>query len=143
MGTYLNPGKTAYEEAINSEIFIDKSEMIMFLNSVLKTKQKYVSVSRPRRFGKTMAADMICAYYDREADSRSLFLQRKLSLSQPLKASGKELQWDAYLGAFDVIRLVMTRFFKKNKTVQEALGNLQRLVVREIRKKYPETECFA
>ena len=38
----------------------------------------------------------------------------------------------------------MTRwFFKKNKTVQEALGNLQRLVVREIRKKYPETECFA
>ena len=59
MGTYLNPGKTAYEEAINSEIFIDKSEMIMFLNSVLKTKQKYVSVSRPRRFGKTMAADMI------------------------------------------------------------------------------------
>ena len=73
MGVYLNPGKTAFEEAVNSEIFIDKTEMIRYLNSVLKTKQKYVSVSRPRRFGKTMAADMICAYYDREAESRNLF----------------------------------------------------------------------
>ena len=143
MGTYLNPGKQSFQMAVNSEIFVDKTQMIRYLNTVVNTQQRYVSVSRPRRFGKTMAADMICAYYDREADSRSLFLQRKLSLSQPLKASGKELQWDTYLGAFDVIRLVMTRFFKKNKTVQEALGNLQRLVVREIRKKYPETECFA
>ena len=73
MGTYLNPGKAAYQIARNSEIFIDKSEMIMYLNSVVNTSQRYVSVSRPRRFGKTMAADMICAYYDREADSRSLF----------------------------------------------------------------------
>ena len=49
---------------------VDKSEMLLYLNSVAKTKQKYVSVSRPRRFGKTMAADMICAYYDRMADRR-------------------------------------------------------------------------
>ena len=61
MGTYLNPGKAALEEAVNTAIFVDKTEMVQYLNSVLKTKQKYVSVSRPRRFGKTMAADMICA----------------------------------------------------------------------------------
>ena len=73
MGTYLNPGKADFEEAINSKIFVDKTEMIMYLNSVVKTKQKYVSVLRPRRFGKTMAADMICAYYDRKAESRELF----------------------------------------------------------------------
>ena len=61
MEAYLNPEKTAFEEAVNSEIFVDKTQMIQYLNSVVKTKQKYVSVSRPRRFGKTMAADMICA----------------------------------------------------------------------------------
>jgi hypothetical protein len=76
MGTYLNPGKTAFEEAVNSAIYIDKTEIIRYLNSVVNTKQKYVSVSRPRRFGKTMTADMICAYYDREADSRDLFSER-------------------------------------------------------------------
>lgn len=47
MGTYLNPGKAAFEEALKSEIYVDKTEMIAFLNSVVKTKQKYVSVSRP------------------------------------------------------------------------------------------------
>ena len=61
MGTYLNSGKEAYEEAVRSEIFVDKSGMILYLNSLVNTKQKYVLVSRPRRFGKTMAADMICA----------------------------------------------------------------------------------
>ena len=79
MGTYLNPGKAAYQMAVNSEIFIDKTEMIQYINSVVNTQQRFVSVSRPRRFGKTMAADMICAYYDREADSRGLFEKRKLA----------------------------------------------------------------
>ena len=60
MGVYLNPGKTNYQMAINSEIFVDKSEMILFINSLINTNQRFVSVSRPRRFGKTMAADMLC-----------------------------------------------------------------------------------
>ena len=59
MGIYLNPGKAACEEAIRSEVFIDKTDMILFLNTRVGTKQKYVSVSRLRRFGKTMAAEMI------------------------------------------------------------------------------------
>ena len=113
MGTYLNPGKTAYEEAINSEIFIDKSEMIMFLNSVLKTKQKYVSVSRPRRFGKTMAADMICAYYDREAKSRDLFEERLLAKCEPIIAGNQTITWDGYLGKYDrnKIYIIKSIFF--------------------------------
>ena len=73
MGIYLNPGKTAFEEAVRSEIFVDKSEMIRYINSVVKTEQKYICVSRHRRFGKTMAARMLSAYYDRQADSRELF----------------------------------------------------------------------
>lgn len=82
MGIYLNPGKQSYQMAVNSEIFVDKTEMIRYLNSVVNTQQRYVSVSRPRRFGKTMAADMICAYYDREADSRELFANLKLSVGE-------------------------------------------------------------
>ncbi|MBR0118818.1 MAG: AAA family ATPase, partial [Eubacterium sp.] len=79
MGIYINRGKAAYEEAVNSDIFVDKSEMILYLNTLVKTNQKYVCVSRPRRFGKTMATNMIGAYYDREADSRSMFEGLKLS----------------------------------------------------------------
>ena len=115
MGTYLNPGKTAFEEAVNSAIYIDKTEIIRYLNSVVNTKQKYVSVSRPRRFGKTMTADMICAYYDREADSRDLFSERLLATAKPVQTDTKEIIWDKYLGCFDVIRLTMTKFFKRKK----------------------------
>ena len=64
MGIYINPGSEKFQEALRSEIYIDKTDMINYLNSVVDTKQKYVAVSRPRRFGKTMAADMIGAYYD-------------------------------------------------------------------------------
>ena len=65
MGTYVNPGNAAFREAINSKIYIDKTELIAYTNSVLNTKQKNICVSRPRRFGKSFAAQMLCAYYDR------------------------------------------------------------------------------
>ena len=110
MGTYLNPGKAAFQIACNSEIYIDKTEMISYLNSVINTSQRYVSVSRPRRFGKTMAADMICAYYDREAESRGLFEKCRIS---KVKGDDNASKWDKYLGKFDIIRLIMTDFFKK------------------------------
>ena len=50
MGKYLNPGTVKFEETLNSEIYVDKTESIIYLNTVLKTEQKYVCVSRPRRF---------------------------------------------------------------------------------------------
>ena len=140
MGTYLNPGMNSYLMSVNSRIFVDKSGMIAYLNTVVNTQQRFVSVSRPRRFGKTMAADMICAYYDREAESRVLFEKRKLAECAPLRVGEKEIQWDSYLGAFDVLRLVMTRFFKKKITVEKALQDMQRMVIRDIRKAYPEVD---
>jgi len=143
MGIYLNPGKELYEEAVNSEIFIDKTEMILYLNSILKTKKKYVSVSRPRRFGKSMAADMICAYYDREADSRELFESRFISKSELVKNGTRTLSWDEYLGKFDVIRIVMTKFLKKDVTIGKALENMQRLVIRDYKKKYPDIDYLS
>ena len=139
MGQYLNPGKESYLEAVNSQIYVDKSEMIAFLNSVVKTKQKYVSVSRPRRFGKTMAADMICAYYDREADSRELFSTLKLADSN---GTFSKSAWDEYLGKFDVIRIVMTKFTRNKKSFDEALISMQELVSREIKKKYPDVDYY-
>ena len=141
MGIYLNPGKQSYQMAVNSEIFVDKTEMIRYLNSVVNTQQRYVSVSRPRRFGKTMAADMICAYYDREADSRELFAQRKLADVQedPQTRKGTEgNRWDEYLGKFDVIHLVMTDFMEDSNSVQDMLNCLTEEIVDELRDKYPD-----
>ena len=137
MGTYLNPGKESYQIARNSEIFIDKTEMISYLNSVVNTSQRYVSVSRPRRFGKTMAADMLSAYYDKEADSRALFKDCKISKA---KVDGNSLKWDEYLGKFNVIRLVMTDFFNKKRTVDEAIDTIELRILDELSEEYPDTK---
>lgn len=131
MGIYLNPGKDAYEEAVRSEIFIDKTEMIQYLNTLVRTKQKYVSVSRPRRFGKTMAADMLCAYYSRTADSRALFEKRLIS---------RQTDWDRYLGKFDVIRIVMTDFIRTDMPVRTCLKRLEKRILKDLSKAYPEAE---
>lgn len=139
MGKYINPGNRRFDMAIKSEIFIDKTEMIDYLNTVVNTNQRFVSVSRPRRFGKTLAADMLCAYYAYEEDSREMFEQCKLSKSVK---KDNELQWDAYLGKFDVLRLVMTEFFDKRMSFDKSMEKMQKLVCRDIKKIYPDVDYF-
>ena len=132
MGMYLNPGYDRYEIAMNSEIFVDKTEMIVFTNSLVNTNQRYLSVSRPRRFGKSMATDMLCAYYGRD-DSRKLFEKTRLS-----KLDG----WDGHLNRFDVIRVIMTDFFKPETEVGSSLDRLKKLILRDIKTEYPNVDFF-
>jgi len=73
MGNYLNPGNEKFSRAVNSEIYVDETGLIAYTNRVIHTMQEYLCVSCPRRFGKSMAADMLTAYYSKGCDSRSLF----------------------------------------------------------------------
>ncbi len=76
MGVYLNPGSGRFEESIASEIYVDKTKLIEYTNKILGTEQKYLCVSRPRRFGKSMTANMLAAYYGK----RNNILSESLSL---------------------------------------------------------------
>ena len=58
MGVYLNPGNEKFAKAVQSEIYVDKTGLIEYTNQVINTVQRYVCVSRPRRFGKSMTADI-------------------------------------------------------------------------------------
>ena len=101
MGIYVNPGNTGFREAVNSAIYVDKSELISYTNDVLNTKRKNMCVSRPRRFGKSMAADMLVAYYSRGCDSGELFAGRKTerlgSYKKNLNKHHGILQWEGIL----------------------------------------------
>ena len=81
MGIYLNPDSSKFEEAVNSAIYIDKTGLLTYTNSVLHTMQKYICISRPRRFGKSIAANMITAYYSRGCDARQLFSKFEIAKS--------------------------------------------------------------
>lgn len=138
MGIFLNPGKQNFMMSVNSEIYVDKTEMIQYLNTVVNTQQRYVSVSRPRRFGKSMAADMICAYYDREADSRELFEERKLAGCEPVITGTRQIRWNEYLGKFDVLRLVMTDFMDGAVSVSDMLQNMTDELREDMLGSYPD-----
>ena len=81
MGAYLNPGNVGFAEISNSG-YIDKTGMIEIINQRINTTNKLICVSRPRRFGKSYAALMLCAYYDCTCDSHSLFDGKEVSKTE-------------------------------------------------------------
>ena len=87
-----------------------------------------------------MAISMMCAYYGHDAQSRSLFAQREIAKTAPVVVAGEELPWDAYLGAFDVVRVMMTDFFKRDEAPSDSLRRLQWLASTDIVKRYPEVD---
>ena len=79
MGIYLNPSSIGFKRSLNSEINVDKTGLIEKTNALLDTEQKFICVSRPRRFGKSMAVNMLSAY-DEAAGLKSLDIPSLLSV---------------------------------------------------------------
>lgn len=72
MCRFLNPDNSAFEPAVRSEIYVDKSGLIEYTNRALGTSQAFICNSRPRRFGKSIAANMLAAYYSRGCDPQRI-----------------------------------------------------------------------
>ena len=79
MGTYLNPGNENFKSYIDADIYVDKTMIIDITNRFIDKSNKYVCVSHPRRFGKTMASNTLNAYYSKGCDSRELFAPFKIA----------------------------------------------------------------
>ena len=106
MGNYINIGNTGFQRVRNSE-YVDKSGLIAVVNRTLFTEQCFTCVSRCRRFGKSLAARMLCAYYDQSCDSRSLFADLQIA-SDP--------SFEQHLNKYPVIYLDMTNFVSEKES---------------------------
>ena len=98
MGIYLNPDNEGFSTSVRSKIYIDKTGLIDYMNQILDTEDKFISVSRPRRFGKSMAAKMLIAYYSRGCNSHELFQNYEIAEKDSFLQN---------LNKYDVIRLDM------------------------------------
>ena len=127
MGTYLNPGAKALQQGRNSQIYVDKSELITYLNVVLDTERRFVCVSRPRRFGKTMAANMVCAYYDCTVDGAAEFVGLKIA---------DDAGFDAHRNRYDVLHINMQEFLSATHDVDKLIDMLSLLLIREIEREH-------
>lgn len=129
MGILVNPGNTEFQESLNSMIYVDKTMLIDYTNSVLRTAQKYICVSRPRRFGKSMAANMLTAYYSKGCDSRELFGNYKISQSD---------SFEKHLNKYNVIHINMVQYLTEAKNVEEMVKFIEEDIIGDITDSMPD-----
>mgnify|MGYP000664965234 CR=1 FL=1 len=133
MGIYLNPSNIDFQRAINSEIYVDKSQLIEYTNKKLFTEQQFICVSRPRRFGKSMAANMLTAYYSRGCNSEEMFSKLKISRSDT---------FEKHLNKYNVIHINMVNFLERSKSIDDMLDYLRKRLIYEIKKENGDVDCF-
>lgn len=130
MGQYVNPGNDSFASAVlYSKIYVDKTGMLEYLNQVINSEQRYVCVSRPRRFGKSIAARMIAAYYSRGCDSAELFADYTIA---------KEKDFRQHLNQYNVIQVDIAELKVTMPKGEDFVSYLQKCIIGELRDIYPE-----
>ena len=133
MGRYLNSNADGFGKIVNSEIYVDKTGMLSYTNQVLNTMQGYLCDSRPRRFGKSTAANMLTAYYSCGCDSKALFSGFKIA---------KDKDFEKYLNHYNTISLNMQEFLSRSRDVYDLLERMKKLVLRDMKREYPDVDYF-
>lgn len=134
MGIYLNPSNVDFYNAVNhSQIYVDKTELIKYTNKVLFGEQKFICISRPRRFGKSMAANMLTAYYSCGCDSKEMFSRLKIAKSE---------SFEKHLNRYNVIHINMVNFLERSESIDDMLDYLKKRLLHEIKKENGDVDCF-
>ena len=132
MGMYLNPGNSGFAEIIDSG-YIDKTGMIDLINQKIGKLGKLVCISRPRRFGKSIAAKMLCAYYDHTCDSDDLFKNYEIYTTKDYRE---------HMNKYNVIYLDIAGIISKMNTngipIKNVAGRIKEVINQEIRLSFPD-----
>ena len=129
MGYYINVGNAGFQRSRNGE-YVDKSGLISIVNSTLFTERCFSCVSRCRRFGKSMAAKMLCAYYDQSCDSRALFADLEIA-SDP--------SFEKHLNKYPVIYLDMTDFVSRCKD-DSIVDKIEAALLKDVSEAYADVK---
>lgn len=127
MGIYLNPGNSAFTGILNDH-YIDKTGLITLINDTIETPRRLTCISRPRRFGKSFAAQMLCAYYDKTCDSTSLFAGKEVS---------RDHDYREHLNKYDVIYVDMTYVKPYTDGYKTLVSYLSGKITEELKQSYP------
>ena len=130
MGTYINRGNSEFCDIVTQE-YVDKTSLIPLINATLNTESRYSCVTRCRRFGKSMAAKMLCAYYDKSCDSKELFVG--------LKAE-QDASFETYLNRYSVLYLDVTSFTARPELRANIVRAIQEKIIKELKDSFPDVK---
>lgn len=128
MGMFVNPDNSAFQVALNSEIYVDKTGMLEYTNKVINTLQGYICNSRPRRFGKSVTANMLAAYYSKGCDSREMFSTLKISES---------IGFEKNINKYDVIHIDIQWCIEQAGGSENVVSYITEKTICELREYYP------
>ena len=129
MGRFVNPDNGAFQVALNSQIYVDKTGLLEYTNQVMDTENAFICNSRPRRFGKSITAEMLAAYYSRACDSGKMFEGLKISRST---------SFSEHLNRHDVIHLDVQWCMLDAGGPQAVVGYMNGHLLAELKEAYPE-----
>lgn len=129
MGRFVNPDDSAFRGACRDRIYVDKTGLMKFTNEILETPSAFICNSRPRRFGKSMAANMLTAYYSKGADSKELFSSFCIASSP---------DFEKHLNKYDVIHFDVQAFISLAGKPEKVVSLINKEVIGELREYYPE-----
>lgn len=129
MGRFVNPDNSAFRVALNSDIYVDKTGLLAYTNNVIDKDRAFICNSRPRRFGKSITANMLAAYYSRGCSSENMF--EGLAIS-------KDAGFREHLNKYDVIHFDMQWCRIDAGSAKETVPYINRSIVAELREAYPE-----
>ena len=127
MGKFVNPDNSAFQNAVNGKIYVDKTGLLEITNSFLATPQAFICNSRPRRFGKSMAANMLAAYYSKGCDSKELFAGLQIS---------RNADYEKYLNKYDVIHFDVQWCQMMVASAEETVSFISKNILKELREIY-------
>lgn len=127
MGIFVNPGNGAFQVALNSEIYVDKTGLLTYTNKVMNTLQGYICNSRPRRFGKSIAANMLTAYYSRGCDSEKMFAGLEIGQNPDFKKHSNQ---------YDVIHLDIQWCIEPAGGADRVISYITEKTISELREYY-------
>ena len=129
MGSYLNPGNEAFAVALNSEIYVDKTGLLTYTNKVMNTLQGYICNSRPRRFGKSITANMLTAYYSKGCSSKEMFSGLEISRAK---------DFEKHLNQYDVIHFDVQWCMMDAGNADCVVEYINNGILQELKEKYGE-----
>ena len=128
MGSYLNPGNEAFAVALNSEIYVDKTGLLTYTNKVMNTLQGYICNSRPRRFGKSITANMLTAYYSKGCSSKEMFSGLEISRAK---------DFEKHLNQYDVLHWDIQWCMEPAGGPERIVSYISEKTISELKEYYP------
>ena len=129
MGTYLNPDNDEFIMALNSKLYVDKSLLISTVNECVRTLQRYMCISRPRRFGKSTALNMLSAYYSRGEDTAAFFSRLQIA---------RDASFTTHLNKYNVLRINVQDFLSFSTSITEMLNTISKYIISDLLDEYPD-----